>query len=83
MTEEYYTAVKEFNVTWSELCAMGTNSLHWSFAEPALKAKLLEDYRQSLARFEQRFGGGNWADSLKTVHPVAYGYARRRWNIFF
>lgn len=83
MTEEYYTAVKEFHVTWSELSAMGTNSLHWSFAEPALKMKLLENYHQALTAFEKRFGGADWAEQLKSVHPVAYGYARRRWNLAF
>ena len=83
MTEEYYTAVTEFNVSWSELTSMGTNSLHWSFAEPALKARLLSSYRQSLESFEKQFGGTDWPERLKSVHPVAYGYARRRWNLEF
>jgi adenosine deaminase CECR1 len=83
MTEEYYTAVTEFHVNWSELTSMGTNSLHWSFAEPALKARLLSDYQKALVAFERQFGGPDWAEHLKAVHPVAYGYARRRWHLDF
>jgi len=83
MTEEYYTAVTEFHLNWTELTSMGTNSLYWSFAEPALKARLLSDYRKAVEAFERQFGGADWQERLKAVHPVAYGYARRRWNLEF
>jgi adenosine deaminase CECR1 len=83
MTEEYYTAVTEFHVTWDELKAMARNSLSWSFAEPALKAKLIADFEHDTAAFEQRFDTADWAEKLKAVKPVAYGFAKRRWGLEF
>jgi adenosine deaminase CECR1 len=39
MTDEYYTAVTMFNLTWDEIVELGRNSLQWSFAEDALKQR--------------------------------------------
>jgi adenosine deaminase CECR1 len=81
MTDEYMTAVTEFNLTWDELIQCGRNSLKWSFAEPALKQRMLEDYERSVKAFEQKWSTGEVKDLLTQVHPVAYGYAARRWGI--
>lgn len=81
MTDEYMTAVTEFNLTWDELIQCGHNSLKWSFAEPALKQRMLEDYERSVKAFEQKWSTGEVKDLLSQVHPVAYGYAARRWGI--
>ncbi len=81
MTDEYMTAVKEFNLSWDELVACGRNSLEWSFAEPALKKKLLESYDRDIRAFEEKFERGDWKELLGSVRPVAYGFARRRWGI--
>jgi adenosine deaminase CECR1 len=83
MTDEYFTAVTEFNLTWDELVQCGRNSLQWSFAEPALKERMLADYDRDVAAFAAKFAGANWADTLKTVKPVSYGFAKRRWGISF
>ena len=78
MTDEYMTAVTEFNPTWDELVQCGRNSLKWSFAEPALKEKLLADYDHDLKFFESRFSG-NGSDAINAVKSVSYGFAKRRW----
>lgn len=83
MTDEYFTAVTEFNLTWDELVKCGRNSLQWSFAEPALKEKLLASYDRDIAAFAAKFSGTNWEDALKTVKPVSYGFAKRRWGVSF
>ena len=83
MTDEYMTAVTEFNLTWDELVQCGRNSLKWSFAEPALKEKMLADYDRDLKAFETRYAGKDWAEQLKQVKPVSYGFAKRRWKIEF
>jgi len=83
MTDEYMTAVREFNLTWDELVQCGRNSLVWSFAEPTLKEKLLADYDRALRHFISRFDQDDWKPLLDSVQPVAYGFARRRWNISF
>jgi adenosine deaminase CECR1 len=83
MTDEYLTAVTEFNLTWGELIQCARNSLKWSFAEPALKEKLLADYDRDVKAFEAAWSGEDWAEKLRSVKPVAYGYAKRRWGISF
>ena len=83
MTDEYMTAVREFNLTWDELVQCGRASLEWSFAEPALKRRLMEAYERDVRAFEQRFSAPDWAPLLQSVKPVAYGFARRRWNLAF
>jgi adenosine deaminase CECR1 len=82
MTDEYLTAVTEFNLTWAELVQCGRNSLQWSFAEPALKARLLADYERDVRAFEARLGA-DWTAALQGITPVSYGFAKRRWNLAF
>ncbi len=81
MTDEYMTAVKEFNLTWAELIGCGRSSLEWSFAEPALKKQMLEAYDRDVRKFEDRMNTNDWKDRVGSVKPVSYGFARRRWNL--
>ncbi len=81
LTDEYYTAVTTFNLSWDELIAMGRNSLTYSFAQPEVKAKLLADYDSAVAAFEAKYAGNLGA--LKAVKPVTYGYAQRTWGLAF
>lgn len=86
MTDEYYTAVTLFNLSWEELVTMGRNSLSHSFAQPEVKQRLLADYEKRLAAFVSRHEAGAIADTLArlaTIRPEAYGYARRTWGIEF
>ena len=80
MTDEYYTAVTNFRLTWAEIVQLGHNSLSYSFAEPALKENMLQDYDRALAAFEQGFDTTNWRERLKSVKPAVSGYASRTWN---
>ncbi len=86
MTDEYFTAVSTFNLSWDELVTMGRNSLAFSFVQPDVKARLLADYDRSIRDFEAAYGDGSVADALSRlseVTPVAYGYARRTWGLTF
>ncbi len=86
LTDEYYTAVTTFNLSWDELVALGRNSLQHAFAPPELKRRLLEDYEARLAAFTAQFGPGSIEAAfarLGEVRPVAYGYARRTWGFTF
>ncbi len=80
MTDEYFTGVTTFNLTWKEIVELGRNSLTYSFAEPPLKAKLLHDYDAAVAAFETRYGTSGWRDTLKPVKPWVSGYAQRTWG---
>lgn len=83
LTDEYYTAVTAFNLSWDEMVQLGRNSLAFSFAQPEVKAKLLADYESAIAAFEQRFATGDLASALAGVKPVTYGYAKRTWGLEF
>ncbi len=83
MTDEFMTAITEFSLTWEEIIRMSRDSLKWSFADPALKARLLAEFERDLAAFERRFDTDDWAARLREVKPVAYGFAQRRWGIQF
>ena len=80
MTDEYYTAVTNFNLSWSEITEMGRNSLALSFAEAALKEKMLSDYEGALQRFEKKYDSSEWRQTLSRVHPQVSGYASRTWS---
>lgn len=71
LTDEYFEAVRRFNLSWDEVVAIGRSSLDHSFAEPELKAKLRADFDAAIARFEH---SGDW----KNARPVISGYARRQ-----
>ena len=77
MTDEYYTAVSNFDLTWEELVGLGHNSLKFSFAEPGVVMDLLELYARNLVEFERRFLVEDWRDGLAGVRPEGTGYSRR------
>jgi adenosine deaminase CECR1 len=86
LTDEYYTAVSMFRLSWPEVVSLGRNSLAYAFVQADVKAKLLADYEARVAAFEEKYGAGTLADALAKVQvlrPVAYGYARRTWGFEF
>ena len=86
MTDEYFTAVRHFHLSWAEIVQLGRNSLTYSFAQPEVKAGLLAEYDQRVAQFEKRYSAGSVDEALsllKTVHPVTYGYGKRVFGLEF
>jgi adenosine deaminase CECR1 len=83
LTDEYYTAVTTFNLSWDEMVQLGRNSLTFSFAPPDVKAKLLADYESEIAAFETRYEASNSLAQLASVKPVTYGYGKRTWGFSF
>ena len=87
MTDEYYTAVTLFNLSWAELTGLARSSLRHGFMEAELKEKLFADHERRLAEFEARIAAGTPEEALATLaaqtRPVAYGYARRNWGLVF
>jgi adenosine deaminase CECR1 len=86
LTDEYYTAVTAFRLSWDEVVQLGRNSLQYAFVAADVKQKLLADYDARVAAYEARYGAGSVADALArlaAVKPVTYGYARRKWGLEF
>ena len=81
MTDEYYTAVTHFNLSWDEIIQLGHNSLKYSFVEPNVKAKLLAEYQADIANFEPKYLAEDGLEKLEDVKPVSSGYAEKNFGI--
>jgi adenosine deaminase CECR1 len=73
LTDEYFVAVKEFNLSWSEVVQLGRNSLKHSFVDEPAKQKLLEAYEKRVAAFAAGFQKKSWG-SLAGIKPVSYSF---------
>lgn len=87
LTDDYYTAVTTFNLSWNEIVQLGHDSLQFAFVQPAVKTKLLAEYDHHIAAFEKKYGSPESIESalalLANVKPVTYGYAKRTWGFEF
>jgi len=81
LTDEYFVAVTQFNLTWEELVRLGKNSLEHSFADSETKARLLDEYAADLSAFVEKYSRGDWRKELATVKPRFSGYARRSFKL--
>ncbi|MDI1319683.1 MAG: adenosine deaminase, partial [bacterium] len=83
LTDEYYTAVTTFNLSWDEIVLLGRNSLARSFVQPEVKTRLLADYDRAVTDFAAKYLPADSLAQLAGVKPVAYGYAKRTWGFDF
>ena len=61
LTDEFYVAVREFDLTWSEVVTLSRNSLAYALVAPAVKQQLIDDFDQEIQRFERRMQRGGLA----------------------
>jgi adenosine deaminase CECR1 len=80
MTDEYFVAVREFNLSWEEMTQLGRNSLKFSFLDEATKAKLLADYEKRVTAFAQSYPRKGWA-AFKDTKSVSYSFTCRRYKV--
>ncbi|MEM8866940.1 MAG: adenosine deaminase [Verrucomicrobiota bacterium] len=73
-TDEFYVAVKRFNLSWDELKTIAYNSFEHSFAEASLKSELVADYESRLSSFEAQFSQSNWQSVVAGVPAITHGY---------
>ena len=81
MTDEYYTAVTYFNLTWPEIVEMGRNSLVHSFAQPIVKASMVKSYDEAVAKFENQMDNATWQEALKSIRPAFSAYSRKNFPL--
>ncbi len=80
MTDEFFVAVKEFNLSWAELKKLSRNSLSYGFMEEDVKADLLEDLEKDLTAFERgikRNGDRHFAGA----EPQYRGFLCRQYQV--
>jgi adenosine deaminase CECR1 len=61
MSDEFFVAVTEFNLSWDEVKLLSRNSLQYSFTDPQTKQRLLQTFDERMAKFEssmQKYGTG-------------------------
>ncbi|MEP7311211.1 MAG: adenosine deaminase [Pseudomonadota bacterium] len=80
MTDEFFVAVREFNLSWEELVLLGRNSLKYSFLDEPTKQRLLEAYEQRMSAFAQNFRKKGWS-ALSGSHAVTYSFTCRRYKV--
>jgi len=69
LTDEYYVAVTQFNLSWEELVLLGDNSLRYSFLPEDIKQQHRDRYRTRLAKFTANISSeGIVADPNLTLH---------------
>ena len=86
LTDEYYTAMVNFNLSWPELIQLARYSLQHAFVEAPMKTKLLANYEKRIKEFEKKYAEKSIEsalNSLEEVEPVTYGYAGSKWGLSF
>jgi adenosine deaminase CECR1 len=80
MTDEFFVAVREFNLSWEEIVKLGRNSLQYSFLDDSTKQRLLANYDKRIAAFALHFQRSGWA-SIATANPVSYGFLCKHYQL--
>ena len=83
MTDEYFTAVTTFDLTWPEIVQLGRHSLEYAFVEVPVKQRLLREYAEAVAAFEKKYSAADWHPALKAARVIGSGYARRTFQLDF
>jgi len=80
-TDEYFTAVTQYNLSWAEVVSLARNSLVHSFLDEANKARLLADYEKAISAFEARYLTDDWRTASAAVTPVVSNYGRKAFHL--
>lgn len=80
LTDEFFVAVKEFNLSWSELQLLGRNSLQYSFVDDKTKQRLLATYDERFDKFGARLKRSG-INALRDSKPVSYGFTCNRYQL--
>lgn len=80
-TDEYFTAVKNYNLSWAETVSLARASLVHSFLDDTTKARLLADYEKAVASYEARYLTTEWRTTAATVAPVVSNYGKKAFRL--
>ena len=69
MTDEFFVAVKEFNLTWEEIKQLSRNSLKFAFVHEKKKTTLIDLYERNVEKFERQVrevSNNGWSEKNKS-----------------
>lgn len=72
LTDDYFLAVRHFNLSWQEVVQLGRNSLLHAFVEEPVKSRLLTTYEQRVQAFAIRYSAANWRSLPSAATPSAF-----------
>lgn len=80
MTDEFFVAVKEFNLSWDEIKTLSVNSLKHAFVDEDTRQALLNKYETRIKKFENRMARRG-ASGLSGTEPTKHGFVCRRYQL--
>ena len=80
MTDEFFVAVREFDLSWAEVKQLSRNSLRYAFVDEATRTRLLADYDARIGKFERAFQrrGAEFFEGQTTLRR---GFICRRYEV--
>lgn len=76
LTDEFFVAVKAFNLSWAEIQKLNLNSLNFAFADEQTKLRLVERYARKAKQFERRMERNGLAISDRLPETRSFICAR-------
>ena len=80
MTDEFFVAVKEFNLSWREIRRLSENSLQHAFLPEDTRVTLLSTYRKAAEKFERGLQKKG-IDALNRPPSPKRGFICRRYQL--
>lgn len=73
LTDDFFVAVKEYNLSWDEIKQLSLNSLSYSFVEQTVKDQLSQDFEKKILAFEQVYSNEADPSAIKIdVKPRSF-----------
>ena len=79
MTDEFFIAVKEFNLSWDEVTYLSRNSLKYSFAPDTVKSDLLKNFEKRIRDFEEKIQSS--PGKILSDDAISYGFICRQYEL--
>jgi len=80
-TDEYFTAVKNYNLSWAETVSLARNSLVHGFLDEPTKARFLADYEKGLAVYEARYLTADWRAASTGITPIVSKHGKKAFRL--
>lgn len=80
MTDEFYIAVTNFNLSWEEILTLSRNSISYSFVEEDIKQQLLKTFDKRIKAFVHQWSSGGLAKAA-SKKPVRYSFLCRTYKL--